>query len=165
LLSCRRREKNRGILRQYRRNLQMNDPNIQCVTRLVRGFLQGLSSNLGCCFVIVYLAVSLSTSGNKMDLVSQMRRALSLEVKLEELSRERHMLKPMPLTIQDNVTHRPTAWQRLGKHARNTHAANNTGEVFSMWSAPCPILDNGPIDLRSDSRRGVYQVVRPETVC
>jgi hypothetical protein len=29
------------------------------------------------------------------------------------------------------------ATQRLGKHARNTHEANNTAEeVFSMWSAP-----------------------------
>jgi hypothetical protein len=53
------------------------------------------------------------------------------------------------------------ATQRLGKNIP-THAANNT-EVFSMWSAPCPVLDNGSIETRSD-RRGVFYVVRAETV-
>jgi hypothetical protein len=32
------------------------------------------------------------------------------------------------------ATHMAIARQRLCKHARNTHAANNTG-VLSMWSA------------------------------
>jgi hypothetical protein len=34
------------------------------------------------------------------------------------------------------VTHIPIARQQLGKHTRNTHAANNTGEVFSMSCTP-----------------------------
>jgi hypothetical protein len=62
------------------------------------------------------------------------------------------------------VMHRPTARQRIAKHARNTHAANNTGEVFSVWSAPCPVLGNRPTDICSDSRGGVFYVVRAKTV-
>jgi hypothetical protein len=31
------------------------------------------------------------------------------------------------ISCKCNVTHRPIARQRLGKHARKTHAANNTG--------------------------------------
>jgi hypothetical protein len=33
-------------------------------------------------------------------------------------------------------------------------------EVFSMWSAPCPVLGNGPIKTYSDNRRVVFYVVR-----
>jgi hypothetical protein len=29
-----------------------------------------------------------------------------------------------------------------------------------MWSASCPVLDNGPIDTNSDNRRSVFYVVR-----
>jgi hypothetical protein len=32
-------------------------------------------------------------------------------------------------------------------------------EVFSMWSASCPVLGSGPIDTRSKKRRGVFYVV------
>jgi hypothetical protein len=56
---------------------QMNAADIQCATGLVCGFVQGPSSNLGRRFIIVYLAVSLSTSGNKVKLVLRMCRALS----------------------------------------------------------------------------------------
>jgi hypothetical protein len=53
-------------------SLRMNAPNIQRVTGLVCGCLQGPSSNLRRRFIIVYLAVSLSTSGNKLEPVLQM---------------------------------------------------------------------------------------------
>jgi hypothetical protein len=33
-------------------------------------------------------------------------------------------------------------------------------EVFSMWSAPCPVLGNGRIYTHSDNRRGIFYVVR-----
>jgi hypothetical protein len=44
-------------------------------------------------------------------------------------------------------------------NVRNTHAVNNTGEVFSAWFASCVLLGNGSIDTCSDSRRGVLYVV------
>jgi hypothetical protein len=44
-------------------------------------------------------------------------------------------------------------------NGRNAHAANNTGQVFSVLSAPCPVLGNASIDTRSDCRRGVFYVV------
>jgi hypothetical protein len=33
-------------------------------------------------------------------------------------------------------------------------------EVFSLWSAPCLVLGNGPVDTHSDNRRGGFFVVR-----
>jgi hypothetical protein len=32
-------------------------------------------------------------------------------------------------------------------------------EVIPIWSAPCPVLCNGPINTHSDNRRGVFYVV------
>jgi hypothetical protein len=61
----------------------MNAANIQCVNGLVRGFLHGPISNLGRRYIVVYLAVRLSTSGNKLEFVPQRCRAWS-------------MLKPKP---------------------------------------------------------------------
>jgi hypothetical protein len=55
----------------------MNAANIKRVTGLVRGILQGPSSDLGRRFIIVYLPVSLSTSGNKLEHVPQLCRTLS----------------------------------------------------------------------------------------
>jgi hypothetical protein len=64
-----------------------------------------------------------------------MCRALSLLVQLEELSRERDMLIPVPLTTQDNVTHRRIARQRLGKYACNARGQQHrTGvSVEATW--------------------------------
>jgi hypothetical protein len=31
--------------------------------------------------------------------------------------------------------------------------------LFSVWSAPCPVLGNGPIDTHSDNRRDGFYVV------
>jgi hypothetical protein len=52
------------------------------------------------------------------------------------------------------VTRRPISRQCL-KYAHAT-LEKVLGEVFSMWSVPCTLLGNGPIDMHSDNRRGVF---------
>jgi hypothetical protein len=48
------------------------------------------------------------------------------------------------------------ARQRLGKHARNIHVANNTAEeVFSMWSAP-RLLGNWVVTRLYNNRKHVF---------
>jgi hypothetical protein len=55
------------------------------------------------------------------------------------------------------LTYRHISMQR----PKYEHATIETvlDEVFSMWSEPCPVLDNGPIDTHSDNRRGIFYVV------
>jgi hypothetical protein len=53
---------------------------------------------------------------------------------------------------------RPISRQRL-KYAHAT-IEKALEEMFSMWSAPCTVLGNGPIDTHSDNRRGIFYVVR-----
>jgi hypothetical protein len=62
------------------------DAIISVVTVLVRGSLEGPSSNLGSRYIIVLLAVSLSTSGNKVELAP-----LSRGVQFKELTRVGHI--------------------------------------------------------------------------
>jgi hypothetical protein len=54
------------------------------------------------------------------------------------------------------VTRRPISRQ-CPKYAHPT-VERVLEKVFSMWSAPCPVLGNGQIDTHSNNRRGVFYV-------
>jgi hypothetical protein len=41
------------------------------------------------------------------------------------------------------------------------HGTIELEEVFSMWSASCPVLGNGSINTHSDNRRGVFKRSAP----
>jgi hypothetical protein len=66
------------------------------------------------------------------------------------------------------VAYRPAAKQWLGKqrpllgNARNIQARDNRRTVFSMWSAPLPLLCNSAVNTHLQQRNCVFCVVRAE---
>jgi hypothetical protein len=68
------------------------------------------------------------------------------------------MLRPSMKVPANIVTCRPVS-ERRPKYAYVT-IEKILEEVFSMWSAPCPVLGNGPMNTQSNNRRCVFYVVR-----
>jgi hypothetical protein len=61
------------------------------------------------------------------------------------------------LDYKRNVTCRPISRQR--PNCAHATMEGVLEEVFSLWSAPCPVLGNGPIYTHSDNRRGVLYMI------
>jgi hypothetical protein len=79
----------------------------------------------------------------------------------------------LPLSVAENGTSAPksifpylcdtvTCRHVSGQCSEYVHATIERilGEVFSVWSAPRPVLGNGLIYTHSDKKRGVFYVVR-----